>query len=62
MILVVEGASPSEPDEDEWQSATERLRSEEISEKDIVKTINQLYGVPKNRVKEYLFSEKNTGR
>ena len=62
MILVVEGASPSEPDEEEWQSATERLRSEEISEKDIVKTINQLYGVPKNRVKEYLFSEKNTGR
>ena len=62
MILVVEGDSPSAPDDGEWQAAAGRLREEEISEKDIVKTINQLYGVPKNRVKEYLFSEKSTGR
>mgnify|MGYP000870748652 FL=1 len=62
MVLVVGGAPVSETADSEWRGAVGRLLAEQIDARDIVKTINQLYGVPKNRVKEYLFSEKTPGK
>ena len=58
LVLVVEGKQLQALPEDLWLEKMEELLSQELSPKDIVREISETYGVPKNAIKNALFSRK----
>ncbi len=59
LVLVVEGKQPEPPSEDLWLEKMEELLLQERSPRDIVQEISEMYGVPKNAIKNALFSRKS---
>ncbi len=59
LVLVVEGKKKEETSPDLWQRRMEELLSEEISPKEIVREISEVYGIPKNAIKNALFARKS---
>jgi 16S rRNA (cytidine1402-2'-O)-methyltransferase len=54
MVLVVEGAESRTHDEDAWKALARSLLDEGHSVKTAAQEIVELYGVPKNQVKDFL--------
>jgi 16S rRNA (cytidine1402-2'-O)-methyltransferase len=58
MVLVVEGRAGEEPS-DLWQAEAEAMLNEGRSVKTIVNEITDLYGAPKNAVKDFLLRQRS---
>ncbi|MEA4880900.1 MAG: 16S rRNA (cytidine(1402)-2'-O)-methyltransferase [Synergistaceae bacterium] len=57
LVLVVEGASPSAPSPEVWRGRAGELLKEGKSPREVVKILSGEYGLSKNEVKSFLFTE-----
>jgi len=61
MVLIVEGASEKrrEPDPEDWQKLAMEMKKSGIWDKEIANVLFASYGIPRNRVKEFLVTGGN---
>lgn len=58
-VLVVEGATPQSDDvADNWTKQTSLLAESGMSDKDVTRTIAEQFGIPKNKIKQFLLKER----